>query len=345
MVIVFAGVKYEETLGQRSLWLARTLLRRGYRVVYVYWRWGPDEQVEQDARQPRLHQMGIDEFWRQWREVLGERWQGEKLFLVEYPHPSLFRIINQANGQGWVTILDQIDDWGEFHKLGQAVWYSEAMETYLYHNVDVLIASAVRLREKMQVRVGREVHIVANAYEPSSLGVGQAVKELERGRVTLGYFGHLTGAWFDWGLVKWLAERHADWVIYLIGYGNEEQELAGNVRLLGRVEHGELAGYAVNWDVGLIPFQVSELVRGVDPLKVYEYLAMGLPVVASGMPHLGEMPGVSNADSWEEYEAAVEKAVRVNLDRQAVEQFLHQHTWEQRVDHLLDLTSKQKKSE
>jgi glycosyltransferase involved in cell wall biosynthesis len=140
-------------------------------------------------------------------------------------------------------------------------------------------------------------------------------------------------------LVKWLGERHPKWKIYLIGYGEAgEGELPENVYKLGRKEHGELAGYAREWDVGVIPFKVSELVRGVDPLKVYEYLAMGLPVVASGMSHLAEMPGVRNVESWEGFEVAVEAAVRSGVDRQAVERFLKNHTWDKRIDLILKLT-------
>jgi hypothetical protein len=75
----------------------------------------------------------------------------------------------------------------------------------------------------------------------------------------------------------------------------------------------------------------------VDPLKVYEYLAMGLPVVAAGMPHLAEMPMVWSANTPEAFEAAIREALKKPFDRPKVEAFLAENTWARRVEQLLKL--------
>jgi glycosyltransferase involved in cell wall biosynthesis len=345
VVIIYAGVPYSEVKPLRSVWVTRELLRRGYQVLFVYWRWRPTESYPQKEEQAGLYQMPMDVFWVNAGEILrvaGQR-QGQKLFLIDFPHPSLFKVVNIANGHGWVTVLTQKDDWEAFQKVGQASWYDEEIERYLLENSDVLVGTAKALVEKMRGKVEREVHLVPNAYEPESLSLGQEGKGMRRGEVTLGYFGHLTGAWFDWEIVKGLAERHPGWEVYLIGSGGEGEGLPGNVHLLGRQEHDSLAGYARGWDVGLIPFKEGELSRGVDPLKVYEYLAMGLPVVASGMPQLGGIPGVQVVRGVEGYEAAIEAVLGGRgIDQGEVEAYLAEQTWEKRVNKILVLAGMEK---
>jgi glycosyltransferase involved in cell wall biosynthesis len=281
----------------------------------------------------------MDVFWVNANEILSDPCikTGTRLFMIDFPHPSLFKIVNLANGHGWTTIMTQIDDWEAFHQVGQASWYDRDIENYLLENSDVLVGTAPTLVQKMKQQVGRKVHLVPNAYQPESLNLEQPLKALKKGKVTLGYFGQLTQAWFDWDLVRWLAERHSEWEVYLIGGGERADGIPGNVHTLGRQPHDELAGYAKNWDVAMIPFKEGELSRGVDPLKVYEYLAMGLPVVVSGLPQLSGLPGVSVVEGKESYERAIERALEDGIDRQAVEAYLEAQTWEKRVEKILSI--------
>lgn len=345
IVIIFAGVPFQETNPQRSLWIAKEFIRNGFLVLFAYWRWRPSEVYPQPDRLDSLYLMPIDVLWAHAGRILtdGRFAEACKILMIDFPHPSLFKVINIANGAGWTTVVTQVDDWEAFQRVGQASWYDAEFEAYLLENADVLIGTARSLVEKMEAKAGREVHYVPNAYDPESLRLGQEQKPLKRGVVTLGYFGHLTPAWFDWELVKGLAERRPDWEVYLIGGGGEWEGMPGNVHLLGRVAHEELAGYACNWDVGLIPFKEGELSRGVDPLKVYEYLAMRLPVVASGLPQLEGMPGVKVVQGEAGYEAAIEAVLREGVDWAAVERYLQEHTWAKRVEKILELVEAAKK--
>jgi glycosyltransferase involved in cell wall biosynthesis len=100
-----------------------------------------------------------------------------------------------------------------------------------------------------------------------------------------GLFGYLSEAWFDWDPDVAGCPRAPTWRIYLIGYGgNGRHRLPDNVTLLGRVDPRHLSAHAAHWDVGIIPFKPSTLAADADPIKAYEYLAMGLPVVSTGCP-------------------------------------------------------------
>jgi glycosyltransferase involved in cell wall biosynthesis len=65
-----------------------------------------------------------------------------------------------------------------------------------------------------------------------------------------------------------------------------------NVRLLGPRPYAALPSYLVGMDVGLIPFKRNPVTYHADPIKAYEYLAAGLPVVATELPALRRLEHV-----------------------------------------------------
>ena len=80
----------------------------------------------------------------------------------------------------------------------------------------------------------------------------------------MGYFGYLAGAWFDWELIAAAARRRPSWRFYLIGYGGSPEgiELPATVELLGKQPQTDLAAFAANWDVAVIPFKPDRAGRG-----------------------------------------------------------------------------------
>ena len=166
---------------------------------------------------------------------------------------------------------------------------------------------------------------------------------MKRGEVTLGYFGYLADAWFDWHLIREVAIRKPTWQFHLIGYGGEwpfSEPLPENLSLLGRRPQAELAA---NWDIGIVPFKDGLVAADADPIKTYEYLAMSLPVVATGVSApLGGEKFVKVAcgveDFIEQVVLAVEDSAEIRSNALA---FTARSTWSSRVDSLLDLIDEQ----
>ena len=103
----------------------------------------------------------------------------------------------------------------------------------------------------------------------------------------IGYLGAVA-PWFDFEFVEAVARAHPDWEITLVGpvmLGVEDS--VGRLTDLPNVSHRDPVSYddvprvLRSFSVGIIPFRRNALTRGVNPNKMYEYLAMGLPVVAS----------------------------------------------------------------
>src|SRR5262249_55425523 len=102
----------------------------------------------------------------------------------------------------------------------------------------------------------------------------------------VGFFG-LIEDWVDLRLIRFLAQTRPAWSFVLVGKAvADTAALQGlpNVHLLGRKDYRELPGYCKAFDAALLPFVINELTLAANPLKLREYLAAGLPVIASAIP-------------------------------------------------------------
>ena len=92
-------------------------------------------------------------------------------------------------------------------------------------------------------------------------------------------------------------------------------------------------------DVALLAHVDSALVRAMSPLKLYEYLAAGRPVVASDLPQVRAVPGIFVARTPSEFVSQVAAALaRGPADKASREAFLSANCWERRMDTLIDFT-------
>jgi glycosyltransferase involved in cell wall biosynthesis len=164
----------------------------------------------------------------------------------------------------------------------------------------------------------------------------------------IGFAGNFLAQKVDLALLEALAVRRPDWTLLLIGPGRADTQAAldrlaalPNVRWLGAKPYAELPRYVAAFDVALIPYVANRYTESCFPLKTFEYLAAGKPVVASGLPELaGLEPHVKVVDGADAYVAAIEQALAGTLEDEVDRRELAaQNTWESRAGRLLDLIS------
>ena len=160
----------------------------------------------------------------------------------------------------------------------------------------------------------------------------------------IGYYG-LIEEWLDLNLIAFLAERHPDWSIALIGAKRVDTtslDKYPNVHFLGRKPHSELPAYCKGMSVGMIPHQVNDLTRHMNPIKLREYLSAGLPVVSVALPEVtyyGDLCHV--AHSYEEFEQGIVNALATETaeTRRLRSERMQSETWENKVAELSRIVS------
>jgi glycosyltransferase involved in cell wall biosynthesis len=143
-------------------------------------------------------------------------------------------------------------------------------------------------------------------------------------------------SWLDVPLLAEAARRLPRWSFVLIGPSRLDlSPLARrpNVRILGPRPYSILPGYLAFSDAGIVPFRLSPATHAIHPIKVYEYCAAGLPVVATPMEETVAMGApVLLADGGEAFAAALDstRAAGGGEARAARLAFARRHTWDLR---------------
>jgi glycosyltransferase involved in cell wall biosynthesis len=148
----------------------------------------------------------------------------------------------------------------------------------------------------------------------------------------IGFFGSIS-SWLDIGLLAEIARLHQEWSFVFIGSTDTQispLSRFANVHFLGKVLYEDLPCYAAFFDVGLIPFRVNNLTTAVNPIKLMEYLACGLPVVSTPLPEVLKYSDIVHiASTPDTFADAIAHALSSNsadqrLKRQAL---ARSHSW------------------
>jgi len=152
----------------------------------------------------------------------------------------------------------------------------------------------------------------------------------------LGFFG-LIRDWVDLDLLADVARRRPDWHIVMIG--DSAVDLAPyrsltNIHFLGRRPYEDLPAYCRQFDIGLIPFKINELTKAVNPIKLREYLAAGLPVVSTPLPEMKLYRKLIRiADDAPTSQSAIEHVLSESQeDTFARVEAMRRETWPQKVN-------------
>ena len=123
-------------------------------------------------------------------------------------------------------------------------------------------------------------------------------------------------AWFDAELVAEAAQRMPSVQFVLIGDAaalRHQFSSLPNIHMTGRIPHEQVAPFLQHCDVGIIPFRrdgENGLVEAINPLKLYEYCAAGLPVVAYRSPEFDRLGApVLGYDTVDDFVASIERAL------------------------------------
>lgn len=211
-----------------------------------------------------------------------------------------------------------VDAFGEFPGYDREL--IERRERELMDRTDVVITTSPPLYRSRRL-MHPNVHFIQHGVDHTHLSravveplpVPPELKDLPR--PIYGFVG-MIGEWVDLDLVADLADRHPHASVVMIGpetTGRGPCAAVNNIHWLGARNHTLLPQYLRQFDVGLIPFQHVPLTHHANPIKLYEYLAAGVPTVSTSLPAIDAVDGsVWLADDGLSMAKACEEAVHCN---------------------------------
>ncbi len=337
-IFIMATVPYYDVGGgQRSAQLAKIFNRLGFNIYYIY---------AFSSSEKNIPFMEIPVTYHKYIENvdlndLEKRIKKDDLFIFEAPTKSFEPYLKLAKKKKNLVVYENIDNWES--SLGNILFNEETLKLML-KEADMITATALELVKQTKKYVKKYSLIKEVVYLPNAVDdeLFNSHKEYEKphdliiGTKTFLYYGSLWGEWFDWDIIKTLAQNDESIAINLIGDDTNirdiKNDLPSNVHFLGLKKQNELPSYLQYVDYALLPFKPGNIGNYVSPLKIFEYIAMDKVVLATNLPDLKNYPNVhilKNSKEWLEY---LKKDPKLENNQN----FISQNNWYSRCSTILD---------
>ncbi|MDI3547848.1 MAG: hypothetical protein PWR10_1500 [Halanaerobiales bacterium] len=245
-----------------------------------------------------------------------------------------------------LLVYDCMDNYIGFEDLARDEEWILKMEKQLLDLADLVLVSAEGLYQEMKEK-NENTYLLPNGVDLEHFNYqynpGSKPQDIPNYSKIIGYYGAIAD-WFDTDLVASLAKELPEVGFVLIGEVstdvNELNQLS-NVYFLGEKPYSILPDYLAYFNLALIPFKENELTKMTDPVKVYEYLAAGKPVLATNLPELKKFADVVEIAGNEEDFIGRARKILESADepekRKERFKFVSGETWENRAAKLTEL--------
>jgi glycosyltransferase involved in cell wall biosynthesis len=220
-----------------------------------------------------------------------------------------------------------------------------ALERALASSVDLVVYAARSLEASVKALKPKSMAYLPNGVNYADFNRGPYKRPHEYASLPapIAIYVGAMDEWFDYLLLEEVAARLPKVSFVLIGpeeMARQRLNRRPNIHLLGRRNYEELPAYLHHADVGLIPFDVAnhaELVHSIHPLKLYEYLACGLPVVAAEWKELARLNSPAHlCRGAEDFVVAIQQALAKRPAKSMLQAYAAANDWDERVVVILE---------
>jgi teichuronic acid biosynthesis glycosyltransferase TuaH len=258
------------------------------------------------------------------------------------PHYALHMVGRMGES---AVIYDVTDDWSMLSQSPQSRRRVIKQDAALCRAADAVVVCSERLRE-MKSTLTDKVHRIPNGVDAAHYyavldGQGPLPSEAERWpRPVFGYTGTIHPDRIDIDLIEKVARSIKAGSMVLVGPNHLppacQQRLArcDNVFLHSQIPYSQIPNYMRAFDVCITPHKVTPFTESLNPIKLWEYLAAGKPIVSTDVAGFRDYPGLVYiaSDAREFVEKLAAALVEDSLRRTARRTEAGHHSWEARAD-------------
>lgn len=216
------------------------------------------------------------------------------------------------------------------------------IEPLLMQKADMVLTNSTYLKDLAQKQNKNSFYVgqgcdIQHYLKQTKKSIPDDIASIPEPRI--GYVGSLNGLRLDISLIHTLALKQPNWNIVLVGPEDKEFQKSNlhhvkNIHFLGAKSPDELPGYIKGFNVAINPQIINDVTIGNYPRKIDEYLAVGVPVVATKTKAMQIFDGyVSLAGSVDNWNLLITNELRHNNElkiknRQCI---ANMHSWENNV--------------
>ncbi|NLO20975.1 MAG: glycosyltransferase family 1 protein [Syntrophomonadaceae bacterium] len=240
-----------------------------------------------------------------------------------------------------LVIFDSVDEPSEEFEAWRPNYYRAVS------SADLVLTASDKLYQ-MASELNSRVYLLPNAcdYDYFSSSSSRDYEEADSDidsiqKPIIGYIG-VVASWCDLELITAVADRFPQCNLVIIGplYNISQVPKRPNIHWLGFKPYEKLAAYARSFDVGIIPFKNTSMTESVNPIKMWEYMAVGLPVVATALPEArkhGDL--VLYSENQEQFLNNIKRALYQDTPekKQQRQQVAKENSWMQRAQTVLEI--------
>lgn len=304
-IVIFSNIAWNFRL-QRPQHLALELSRLGHRVFYIEneFRVAPANRFPVNIKEisPRLflinlsstnnyfiyqqlpNHTDIQHVYQSYLHLIDILKIVSPMIIVNHPFwTDIVKLIKQP------TFYDCMDLHQAFPHFSNDLVEKESKLIKSSHSV---LVTSEFLKKHVQQFSPRKTILLSNACSSDFLNYKNKPKKINLDRIVLGYVGALE-SWLDTELIETLLKNNR-YQLVLAGKVNNSQlnilsKKYPNLQLLGEIPFSDIPKIINSFDICLIPFLITPLIKATDPVKIYEYFAFGKPVLATKIPKLDKL--------------------------------------------------------
>ncbi|MDI6603880.1 MAG: glycosyltransferase [Thermoanaerobacteraceae bacterium] len=212
----------------------------------------------------------------------------------------------------------------------------------LQRESDLIFSTSKKLYEMHKI-INKNVFMLPNGadfehFNRAKEKFSEKPKDLPKNnKPIIGYFGALA-SWLDWELIDYITKKNPAYNFVFIGplYNHvKNMPERSNIYYIGRKEYSLLPMYLQYFDVCIIPFKITTMTEGCDPIKMYEYLSAGKPVVSTNMPEVARYKEILVAENKFDFNMMLRIALE-DTNREKREMYIkiaYENSWSKRAEY------------
>ena len=317
IAIFVSGAPYGATGGsQRPQQIAEGLAKKGYGCIHLAHLNGNSLKNIGDNKIGVLNVNDIETIMQHCSDIKN------KIFYSAFPEKFSYRIYKIL--PNWFKIYDCVDEWSNFESA--KCWFKTEYEKYLASQSDLVLGTARSLSDKF----------INGRFLPNSTKVDVTGRNWSAQRnIDLTFVGFLNEEWIAFNIFRLLSKKYT---IRIIGDPpNDARKFkSDNVEWSGKKDVSEIVRLMSEAKVGIIPFKDQPLVHAVNPIKMFDYLAAGLPTVARYMPEVPKTIKYGySCNSTQQFFDTIDWCLKNKWNRKDILKEAENHTIDKRIEVLM----------